>query len=60
MVGYWTQFAKRANPNLEDTPNWPRFDTTGERFQSLVPPTPMTATGFAAEHQCAFWAQFLR
>ena len=23
---------------------------------SLIPPTPRVETGFAAEHQCAFWA----
>ena len=55
MTGYWTQFAKTASPNSEGAPVWPRFDAGSERFESLVPPAPTTATGFAAEHKCAVW-----
>ena len=56
MVGYWTRFAKTGNPNSEGAPAWPRYHAASDRFLSLVPPTPMAAGGFAAEHQCAFWA----
>jgi para-nitrobenzyl esterase len=54
MVGYWTRFARAGSPNSEATPNWPRFDAS-QRFQSLVPGTSVTATGFNAEHNCALF-----
>jgi para-nitrobenzyl esterase len=54
MVGYWTRFADEGNPNSEDTPNWPRSGAS-QRFQSLVPGTSKTATGFGAEHHCSLF-----
>jgi para-nitrobenzyl esterase len=54
MVSYWTQFARTGSPSSEDTPNWPRYDSA-QRFQSLVPGTSATATGFAAEHHCSLF-----
>jgi para-nitrobenzyl esterase len=55
MTSYWTQFARIGNPNWLGTPFWPGYHPDGERFQSLAPPTPAPATGFAAEHRCALW-----
>jgi para-nitrobenzyl esterase len=55
MTGYWTQFAKTGSPNSERAPVWPRYSSAIEPFESLVPPTPVMATGFAAEHKCAIW-----
>jgi para-nitrobenzyl esterase len=55
MRSYWTEFAKHGSPNSEDTPHWPHYSATTERLQSLVPPAPVTASGFAAEHQCTLW-----
>jgi para-nitrobenzyl esterase len=55
MVRYWTQFATDGNPNSAATPAWPLYDTTTQQFQSLVPPAPATATGFATEHNCILW-----
>jgi para-nitrobenzyl esterase len=54
MVSYWTEFAESGSPNSEGTPNWPRYGAA-QRFQSLVPGTPATATGFGAEHHCALF-----
>jgi para-nitrobenzyl esterase len=57
MVRYWTQFARSGNPNSPDTPPfWPSYEKATDQIQSLVPPTPQTETGFAADHKCAFWA----
>ncbi|HEU5472660.1 MAG TPA: carboxylesterase family protein [Actinophytocola sp.] len=56
MRGYWAGFARLGTPNTHRTPFWPRFTASGERVQSLVPPHPRTATGFATAHKCAFWA----
>jgi para-nitrobenzyl esterase len=57
MVRYWTQFARSGNPNSPNTPPfWPSYETATDQIQSLVPPTPQTETGFAADHKCTFWA----
>ncbi|HSR25314.1 MAG TPA: carboxylesterase family protein [Candidatus Eisenbacteria bacterium] len=55
MVRYWTQFARTGSPNSPLEPFWPRADSS-LRFQALAPPAPAPATGFASEHQCAFWS----
>ena len=56
MVGYWTEFAKRGDPNNgSGQPFWPRFHRDRQVVLSLVPPTPSTETNFATAHQCDFW-----
>jgi para-nitrobenzyl esterase len=59
MVGYWTEFARRGDPNGASTPAWDRYlPGRSDRVEQLVAPTPRPGTGaaFAADHQCAFWA----
>ncbi len=58
MVEYWTHFASQANPNSFATPLWVPQTSSTDRTEALVPPTPQpyTATAFAADHKCAFWA----
>lgn len=55
MVRYWTQFARAGSPNAPGTPQWPAYSASTDLHQSLVPPTPETEAGFAADHKCAFW-----
>jgi para-nitrobenzyl esterase len=55
MVRYWTQFARDGTPNTIGTPQWPGYTVATDRHQSLEPPTPVTGSGFAADHKCAFW-----
>jgi len=55
MVRYWTQFSRAGDPNAAGTPQWPAYTTATDAFMSLQPPTPVVATGFAADHKCAFW-----
>lgn len=59
MVGYWTQFARTSDPNSSppSAPLWPQYHADTDR-QSLVPPTPEVESGFAVDHQCAFWDSF--
>jgi para-nitrobenzyl esterase len=56
MQRYWTNFARSGSPSAPGAPPWPQFSGGGQRMISLVPPVPRVETGFAAEHQCAFWA----
>ena len=35
MIGYWIQFAKSGDPNVDGLPEWPRFDTASQRYLEL-------------------------
>jgi para-nitrobenzyl esterase len=54
MIGYWTQFARSGDPNSAGAPAWPPYGAS-DQFQSLHPSTPVTGSGFAIDHKCAFW-----
>jgi para-nitrobenzyl esterase len=56
MQRYWTSFARQGFPSSPGAPSWPQFRDGSQRMISLIPPAPQAETGFAAEHQCAFWA----
>jgi len=56
MQRYWTTFARLGVASAPGQPAWPRFPGGTQRMISLSPPTARVETGFAAEHQCAFWA----
>jgi para-nitrobenzyl esterase len=58
MVTYWTQFAKNLNPNSPSEPVWSPYSIATDQFQSLIPPTPMVESTFAANHLCEFWDAF--
>jgi para-nitrobenzyl esterase len=57
MISYWSRFAATGNPNGIG-PRWPAFTARDQRLQSLTSTgtAPQPAAGFAADHQCAFWA----
>jgi para-nitrobenzyl esterase len=60
MILHWSNFARLGNPNTLQTSLWPRYQPPlTDRVQLLTPPQPQayTATAFAADHKCAFWAQ---
>ena len=59
MQRYWTNFAKFGTPNSPSVPFWAQFNPLAGDFQSLIPPSPMQETNFAAAHHCAFWAALL-
>jgi para-nitrobenzyl esterase len=58
MVGYWTSFARGGDPNRTGLPQWPGYTVASDTHMSLQPPTPQAETGFAADHNCAFWDSF--
>jgi para-nitrobenzyl esterase len=53
---YWAHQAIFGNPETIGQPGWPLFSAGARRMLSLTEPRPAVETGFAAEHQCAFWA----
>jgi para-nitrobenzyl esterase len=43
MVSYWTNFAKRSDPNGPNLPPWPRFDKSGQSYLRLSTALPRDA-----------------
>ena len=59
MIRYWTNFAKRGNPNSADDVAWPAIGAGDERYLSLRPPRPelLAADRIDAVHQCgSLWS----
>ena len=52
MLDLWTTFASTGDPGT----GWPRYTRTTTETELLAAPQPVTETGFAAVHQCAFWS----
>ncbi len=55
MIEYYTSFAKSGAPQGQTI--WLPYDRTADAVQSLAPDVVAPITGFATDHQCAFWAQ---
>ena len=53
MLDLWTAFARSGFPGA----GWPRYSRATGVAESLVPPQPTIETGFAKDHQCAFWSE---
>jgi len=59
MVRYWTQFAKKGDPNFSGEPLWSPYSASTDEFQSLIPPAPVVESNFDSSHQCStFWDTF--
>jgi para-nitrobenzyl esterase len=59
MVSYWTQFAKKGDPNASGEPLWSPYIASTDEFQSLIPPVPVVESNFDSSHQCStFWDTF--
>ena len=55
MISYWTRFAKTGDPNSAGQPSWAPYNPATDLRQSFVPPEPTVESGFATDHNCAFW-----
>jgi para-nitrobenzyl esterase len=53
MMGYWSRFALRGDPNGEGAPSWPRYDAASDT-NVVLDATITTATGLAHD-ACDFW-----
>ena len=56
MIRYWTNFARHGDPNAPQTPNWARYASRLDAFQSLAPDFLGPDFNFASNHRCVFWA----
>ena len=60
MISYWTEFAKKGNPNSSATPHWAPYVPAIDDRQSFVPPTPEVESNFNTFHMCSsFWDGFM-
>jgi para-nitrobenzyl esterase len=59
MIRYWSQFAKKGDPNGPLTPAWSKYARSLDKFQSLAPLSIATESSFATSHHCDFWARLL-
>lgn len=54
MIDYWSAFVATGDPASPNAPQWPKYGDGS--YLSLQPDGNRVTTGFAAEHQCPFWA----
>jgi para-nitrobenzyl esterase len=58
MISYWTEFAKKGNPNSTSQPHWAPYNAKAEKRQLFSPPTPTVESGsaFDTSHVCSsYW-----
>jgi para-nitrobenzyl esterase len=61
MISYWTEFAKRHDPNSKSQPHWAPYNPKIDERQSFVPPTPSveSSADFDSIHMCSsYWDVF--
>jgi para-nitrobenzyl esterase len=59
MVRYWTNFARRGDPNGRGVPAWTRIGSGQAAIQSLAQQQPAPSFAFAVDHKCAFWTPII-
>ncbi len=57
MIGYWTNFAAKSNPNGKGLPAWPAFKPDRQMVMKFDSNTVGADTDFYARHKCEFWAE---
>jgi para-nitrobenzyl esterase len=63
MLGYWSRFAARGDPNGAPMPDWPRYDAQTPRrigFLAAGRTEQISADAYAQEHHCALWDSLAR
>jgi para-nitrobenzyl esterase len=59
IESYWTNFAKRGNPNGEGLPNWPEYDGSQALIEFTQGGTVVALTGGLRRAQCDFHRELL-
>ncbi|MBK5122232.1 carboxylesterase family protein [Burkholderia sp. R-69980] len=57
MIGYWTNFATKGDPNGKNLPNWPVYKDDQQWVMKFDTNSVSADTDFYVRHQCAFWAE---
>jgi para-nitrobenzyl esterase len=60
IESYWTNFAKRSNPNGEGLPNWPEYDGSQAYIEFTQDGTVVAQTGGLRRAQCDFHRELLK
>lgn len=55
MIGYWTRFAAKGDPNGGLAPRWDRFADKEGPVQLLSPAVSRTAADSGVDRKCGFW-----
>jgi para-nitrobenzyl esterase len=59
IISYWTEFAKKANPNSASQPHWPPYNAKAEKRQLFSTPTLVSVESgstFDSTHLCtSYW-----
>lgn len=57
MIGYWTNFATKGNPNGKGLPEWPVYKPTRQMVMKFESDGAAADADFYARHKCKFWAE---
>jgi para-nitrobenzyl esterase len=52
MVGYWTEFAHKGDPNGPGLPNWPKFHSPADVLALAAMPEGSHPVAYDKEHRC--------
>lgn len=55
MVGYWTEFARKGDPNGPGLPPWPKFRSAADVLALAPMPEGSHTVNFDREHHCGSW-----
>jgi para-nitrobenzyl esterase len=57
MIGYWTNFAMKGDPNGNGLPTWPVYTPNQQMVMKFDSNAVSADDGFYARYRCRFWAE---
>lgn len=61
LIGFWTNFADRGNPNQPGRDDWPRLDPDSPRLlKQDIPLSTVTNADVRTQYHCDFWESLQR
>jgi para-nitrobenzyl esterase len=57
MIGYWTSFAAKGDPNANGLPIWPVYTSNQQMVMKFDSNTVSANADFYTRYRCTFWAQ---
>jgi len=55
MIGYWSEFAHKGDPNGPGLPKWPKYRAPGDTMILAPMPEGSHPAAPVKEHRCGFW-----